>query len=369
MLYHVQLSLKSSFTLSRVDGDHSITSTTPTLSGRGNPINFCHFVDFFLHEYSQFRRFDNPDFGAVAEDGFDQLAEIGGGEFQAEGAVCGGVGGLFRVPALFLDPWRDLRRKLQYDPTGGVALHDAEMFAGIFLEVRQVGGDGEFFVGRGEFADASQGEVAQVAAACAPGDEVPAAHIVHEMQGLDGSGRGGFAVRGVVGDPQTVLLEQRFHGLPEDGGVDHGVFDILDRDHPVDLLQAVLLVSSGRPGYPVDQPAEIVLQRRIGDSRGQADGERQGQDVSFADPVAGNFEGGVGVAEPIAPTIEFERGVEAIAHELDTPVGGAFGDFEFLDKMTAVGEFAGLDPVVEPEKTLDMLLLRHFRPPFFTGSL
>ena len=300
----------------------------------------------------------------MTEDGFDQFAEIGGREFQAESAVRGNVGGLVRVPALFLDPWRDLRRKLQYDSVGGVALHDAEIFAGIFLEVRQVGGDGDFFVGRGKCPDARQGEIAQVSAACAPGDEVPAAHIVHEMQGLDGSGRGAFAVRGMIGDPQTVLLEQRFHGLPEDGGVDHGVFDILDRDHPVDLLQAVLLVVAGHPGHPVDQPAEIVLQRRIGDGRGQADGERQGQDVGLADPVAGDFEGGDGVAEPIAPAIEFERGVEAIAHELDTPVGGSFGDFEFLDEMTAVWKFAGLDPVVKPEKTLEVLLIRHFRPPF-----
>lgn len=305
----------------------------------------------------------------MAEDGFDQLAEVGGGECQAEGAVRGGAGGLVRVPGLFPDPGRDLRRKLEDDPVGGVALHDAEISAGIFLDVRQVGGEGEFFVGRSESLDTGQGEVAQAAAARAPGDQVPAAHIVHEMEGLDGPGRGGFAVRGIVGDPQGALFEQRLHGLPEDGGVDHGVLDVLDRDHPVDLLQAVGFALAGHIGHPVDQPAEVVLQGRVGDGRGQADGERQGQDVGLADPVAGDLVGGVGVAEAVAPAIEFERRREPVAHELDDPVGCPFGDFELLDKMTAVGESTGLDPAVEPEKTLDVLLIRHFRPPFLYGFM
>lgn len=298
----------------------------------------------------------------MAEDGFYQFAEVGGGEFQAEGAVREGAGFLLGVPALFLDPRRDLLGKAQDYPAGRAALHDAEISPGIFLDVLQIGRNLNFSIGRGDPANARQGEVAQVLAGRAPGDEVPAAHIMHEMEGLDGAGRGCVAVRGVVGDLQGAVLEQRFHGLPEGCRIDHGVFDILDRDFSIDLLQAGPVVGAGHAGHPVDQAAEIVLQRRIGDGRGQADGKRQGQDVGLADPVAGDFEGGVGVAKAVAGTIEFERGRELLAHEFDIAVSGSSGDFEFFAEMARVRKAAGLDPVMKPVDSYPLLSFRHVQP-------
>ena len=78
----------------------------------------------------------------MAEDGSHEFAEISDGKFQAEGAVRSGVGFLFGVPALLLDPRRYLWGELQYHLAGGAALHDAEMLAGIIFDIRQVGGDG-----------------------------------------------------------------------------------------------------------------------------------------------------------------------------------------------------------------------------------
>ena len=74
----------------------------------------------------------------------------------------------------------------------------------------------------------------------------------------------------------------------------------------VDPVQAGAAFFAGDAGHPVDQPAEVVLQGRVGDGRGQADGERQGEDIGLADPVAGQFVGVVGI--PVAaPGVVIKR--------------------------------------------------------------
>lgn len=50
-------------------------------------IYFAHPVDFPFYEPLQFRRFEHCDIGAVAEDGFNQLAKIGDRKMQGEAAV------------------------------------------------------------------------------------------------------------------------------------------------------------------------------------------------------------------------------------------------------------------------------------------
>lgn len=245
----------------------------------------------------------------MAEDGSHQFAEIGDGEFQLKGAVWICAGLLFRMPALFHYPGRDLRGEAQHCPAGRAAVHDPEVSAGIFLDIRQVGRDNELFIARDYLANACQGEITQSLAGCTPGDNMPAAHVMHEMQGLNSSAGNAAVMRGVVGNLQGLFPEQCLHGLPKSGSVDHGVLYILDRDLPVYLMQAVLLILAGYAGDPVDHPAEIIFKGNIGDGGGQTNGKRQGQYVGFTDPVVGDFEGGVGVAIAISPTIEIEGSV------------------------------------------------------------
>lgn len=195
----------------------------------------------------------------MAEDGADQLAEVGDRELQEEGAVRGKACLLLLVPALFGDQGSDPRGKAQGYPVAGAALHDAEVFAGIFFDIRQIGGQGRRVFGRGKAVDAGQGEVAQGEAGGAPGDEMPAAHIVHEVQGADGAGRGDVVVRRVVGDLQGLVAEERFDGPTEDMRIDKGEFDIFYRHLAVDLLQAGAVVFAGNAGDPVDKVAEIIL--------------------------------------------------------------------------------------------------------------
>jgi len=299
----------------------------------------------------------------MAEDGADQFAEVGDRELQEEGAVRGKACLLFLMPALFRDQGGDLCRKAQDYPVAGTALHDAEVFAGIVLDIRQIGGQWRRVFGWGKAADAGQCEVAQIKAGGAPGDEMPAAHIVHEVQRADGAGRGNAVVRRVVGDLQGLISKECFDGRSEDAGIDKGVFDIFHRHLAVDLLQAGAAVFAGNAGDPVDKVAEIVLEGRIGDGRGQADGKRQGEDIGLADPVAGKLVGPVRVRVAAAAAIVLQRRLQFITEKFEGTVCRASGDLEFFNEVGGVGKFSRFDPAMQPAGAHKVLFFRHRLPP------
>lgn len=338
--------------------------TTPTLSGDVTPaIYFRHPVDFLLDEQPQFRWCDDLHLGAVAEDDLDQLAEIGGREFEQEATVRVEGGLLLRVPDLFGQPGCDFWGKAQGYRMTCVALHDAEMAAGIFLDGREIGGEGESPVGWFDPADAGQGKIAEGLPGRAPGHQKPAAHIVHEMQGLDGSLRGSVGMGRVVGDVQRLLGKEGHDGMPEGRCIDFRVFDVFYRDFLGYPVQASAAVSAGYAGHPVDQPAELVLQGRVRDGRGQPDGEGQGKDIGLTDPVAGQFVGVVGISESAPGVVIEKRRIQVYPHEIDIAIGGSPGNLEFFPQVPGIGKFSGLDPAMEPEKTLVSQLIRHIPPP------
>jgi hypothetical protein len=170
----------------------------------------------------------------------------------------------------------------------------------------------------------------------------------------------------VVGNVQRLLGKEGLDGEAEGRCIDFRVFDVFHRDflgHPV---QAGVAVSAGYAGHPVDQPAEFVLQGRIRNGRGQPDGECQGQDIGLTDPVAGQFVGVVGISVS-APGVDIlERRIQVHPHEIDVAVGGSYGNLELLPQVPGVGKFPGLDPAMEPEKTVVPQLIRHIPPPCLT---
>ena len=295
----------------------------------------------------------------MAEHDPHQFPEIGGGEGEPQAAVRLDCGLLLRMPDLLGDPGGDLGGETQGHRGGNISLHDAEMAAGQVLDGRQVGGEGDGLGRRGNFLDAGQGEVPDLTPVRAPGQQMPAAHIVHQVQRPDSPACSSVGMRGVVGDAQGPLVEEGLGRLPEGCGVDSGVFDILDRDllgHPV---QAGFSLLPARSGHPVDQAAEIVFEGRVGDGRGQADGKGQGQDVGLADPVAGDFEGVVGIAIALLVIVVDQRGQEAITHEFDIALGGTQGNSEFFGQVPGVGMSSGLDPAMKPDKPFILQALGH----------
>jgi hypothetical protein len=271
------------------------------------------------------------------------------------------------MPDLFGDPGGDFGSETQDHHGGFASLHDAEMAAGQLLDGRQVGGEGDGLGCRGNLPDAGHGEVPDLPPVGAPGQQMPAAHIVHQMQGPDGPAGSIVGMGGVVGDGEHPVIEEGL-GRPAEGcGVDLRVFDILDRDllgHPV---QAGFTLFAGSSGHPVDQPAEIVFQGRVGDGRGQADGEGQGQDIGLADPVAGDLEGIVGVAVALFAEVIDQRGQEAVAHEFDIALGGARGDSKLPGQVRGVGIAVGPDPAMKPEEPLILQPFGHSLPSVIPG--
>lgn len=297
----------------------------------------------------------------MAEDAFGQLAEIGGRETEQQRAVGCRAGLLCRMPDLFRYPRRDLRRKAENDLAGLVALHDAERAAGVFLDGRQIVRQGESFVGGGCRFDARQGEIAQRLAGGAPGDQVPVAHVVHEVERLDGAARFFAGMGRVVGDAQGRISKQGADRFTEAPFVDPGVLDILDRDLVVHRFQAVL-PGAGMTHGPGDDGAEVVFEGLIGNGGGKAHRQGQGQDVGLTEPAARQLVGVVGVVVAVFAADKFEWGVEPLAHEVDVALGGALGDAEFGDKVGGVGVTGGGDLVVEPEKPLIGKLVGHLFP-------
>ena len=149
-------------------------------------INFRHSLDFLSDKVSQFLWFDNLDLGPMAEDDLDQFAEIGGREGEQQAAVRVFSCFLLGTPDLFGQPGRDLRGKVRGHRKRLVALHDAEMSAGVFLDGREIGGQSDRFEGWCNRSDACKSEVPNLLPVRAPGQQMPAAHIVHEMKRLDG---------------------------------------------------------------------------------------------------------------------------------------------------------------------------------------
>ncbi len=94
------------------------------------------------------------------------------------------------MPDLFVYPGGNFGGKAQADFGYGVALHDAEVLPGVILQFREIVGQGQVFDGRSGLSDPGEGEVSQFHSGAAPGYEMPAAHIVHEVKGMDGSGGG-----------------------------------------------------------------------------------------------------------------------------------------------------------------------------------
>lgn len=299
----------------------------------------------------------------MAEDNPYQFVEVGGGELHVQGTVRGDGCLLRGMPDLFGNPRGDSGGKAEFHAAGIAALHDAEMLAGVFFEGGKVGGDGNCSVRRSDLADAGKGKITQALACIAPGEEVPAAHIVQKMERLDGPRCGGTPVRGMVGDVQGLVCKQGLNGLPEGAGVDPGIFDVFHRDLRFHLLQAGLLVFAGDAGHPVDHPAQVIFQGRVGDGRGETDGKRQGEDVGFADPMAGDFIGGIGIAKAAARAVIGEWGVDPLAHEFDVAIGRSLGDFEFLRQVTGIRKFSGLDPAMKPTHPFVLLPVGHLSLP------
>ncbi len=101
---------------------------------------------------------------------------------------------LLRMPDMFALPRGNSRGKAQADFCCGAALHDTEVLPGVFLQVGQIVGKGQIFSGGVGCSDARKGKIPEFLFHPAPGNEMPAAHIVHKMQGMDGSGGGGISV-------------------------------------------------------------------------------------------------------------------------------------------------------------------------------
>lgn len=324
-------------------------------------IEFRHTGDFLGDDLPQPGRGKHPHSGAVAEDAFGQLAEIGGRETEQQRAVGYRAGLLLRVPDLFGYPRRDLRRKAENDLAGLVALHDAERAAGVFLDGWEIVRQGESFVGGRYRFDARQGEIAQSPAGGAPGDQVPVAHVVHEVERLDGAARFLAGVRGVVGDAQGRIGKQGADRLTETPFVHPGILDIFDRNLVVHRFQAVFS-GAGMTHGPGDDGAEVVFEGLIGNGGGKTHRQGQGQNVGLAEPAARQLEGVVAVVVAVFAADKFEGGVEPLAHEVDVALGGALGDAEFGDKVGGVGVTGGGDLVVEPEKPLIGQLVGHLFP-------
>lgn len=326
-------------------------------------IYFCHFVDFLLNQILERIRLDNPNLRAMAEDSFHQFAEIGGGEGEEEAAVRVEGGLLLRVPDLFGQPGCDFGRKAESYRMGLISLHDAEMAAGILLYGGEVGREGEWFGGRFDPADAGQGKIANGLPGIAPGQQKPAAHIMHEVQGLDGPVRGAVGMGRVVGDVQRMLGKEGLDGVAEGRRIDSRVFDVFHRDFLGYPVQATVAFIAGYAGHPVDQSAEVVLQGWVRDGRSQPHGERQGQDIGLTDPVAGQLVGVVGIVVSAPGVVIEKRCTQVHPHEIDIAIGGSFGNSEFFVQMPGIGKFPGLDPAVEPEKSLVSQFVRHIPSP------
>ena len=291
-----------------------------------------------------------------------QFAEIGGGEGEPQAAVWGGMTLLLRMPDLFGDPGGDFGRETQGHHGGLIALHDAEMAAGQLLDGRQVGGEGNGLGRGGNFFNAGQGKVPDLPPVRAPGQQMPAAHIVHQVQGPDGPGRGSVGMGGVVGDGECPFLEEGLGRQAKGLGVHPGVFDILDRDLVGDPVQAGFPLCAGSPGHPVNQATEVVFQGRVGDGGGQADGEGQGQDIGLADPVAGDLEAVIDVMVAFPVVVVDQRGQEALPHEVDIALGGARGDFKLFDQMPGIRVSPCLDPAMKPEEPFILQSFGHCFP-------